>query len=130
MLGGVFLYKGHATRSEILAALADEQVTATIDGVEVPVNSQATAQNQADVIRSHTLERYGPWQTIPGKLEDGSANPVRQTFLNGLTLRNSLYMARMGLGGRIVAVPRKVPAHSRFSIRERPRYVTGWSRQA
>lgn len=96
-LGVVFVTRGAASKADIRAALADEQVTTKVGEVEVPVLDQRTAMAQADIIKSHTLERYGPWQTIPSKLDSGEPNPTRQTFLNGLTLRNSLYIARIGL---------------------------------
>lgn len=96
-LGAVFVMRGAEAKSEIRAALADEQVTTTIDGVELAVLDQRTLRYQADVIKSHTLERYGPWQDIPRIDETGAENPVRRTFLDGMTLRNSLYIAEMGL---------------------------------
>ncbi len=91
VLGGFFVQQGLAARDEIKASLAEEQVTTTIDEVTVPVTDQATAMNQANVIKSHTLERYGPWQSMERD------DPNRATMLDGLTLRNSLYLARMGL---------------------------------
>ncbi len=57
----------------------------------VAATNQATLMNQADVIKGHTLDKYGPWQSM----ERG--DPNRASMLDGLTLRNSLYLARMGL---------------------------------
>ncbi len=91
ILGGYFVSQGISARDEIKASLAEEQVTTTIDEVTVPVTDQATLMNQANVIKGHTLERYGPWQSMERD------DPNRATMLDGLTLRNSLYLARMGL---------------------------------
>lgn len=91
VIGGYFIQQGFAAESEIKDRLADEAVTVTIDDVEYPVDSGERATAQALVIKSHTLDKYGPWQT----LERGSDE--RATLLDGLTLRNSLNMARMGL---------------------------------
>ena len=91
ILGGYFVSQGIAARDEIKASLAEEQVTTTIDEVKVPVADQATLMIQADVIKGHTLGKYGPWQSMERD------DPNRATMLDGLTLRNSLYLARMGL---------------------------------
>ncbi len=91
VMGGYFIQQGFAAESEIKDRLADEAVTITIDDVEYAVDSGELATAQALVIKSHTLDKYGPWQT----LERGSDE--RATLLDGLTLRNSLYLARMGL---------------------------------
>lgn len=90
VVGGYFIQQGFAAESEIKDRLADEAVTITIDDVEYAVDSGELATAQALVIKSHTLDRYGPWQT----LERGSDE--RASVLDGLTLRNSLNMARMG----------------------------------
>ena len=91
VLGGFFVQQGMAAKDEIKASLAEEQVTTTIDEVKVPVADQATLMIQADVIKGHTLAKYGPWQSMERD------DPNRATMLDGLTLRNSLYLARMGL---------------------------------
>ncbi len=92
LIGGVaFIVLGVMTRVEILAGLADEEVTTTINDETIPVDSAETAMNQANVIKSHTLERYGTY----GSMERD--DPNRDIFINGLTLRNSLIIARMGL---------------------------------
>lgn len=90
-LGVFFVTEGFAAKSEVQAALAEEQVTVTIDEVKVPVTDQATATAMADVIKGHTLGRYGPWQ---GMERD---DPNRAAMLDGLALRNSLTLARMAL---------------------------------
>ena len=91
VVGAYFIQQGFAAESEIKARLAEEAVTITIDDVTYPVDSAELATAQALVIKSHTLDKYGPWQT----LERGSEE--RASLLDGLTLRNSLNMARMGL---------------------------------
>ncbi len=91
IVGTFFVQQGFAAESEIQARMAEEAVTITIDDVTYPVNNAERATAQAAIIKSHTLEKYGPWQT----LERGSDE--RASLLDGLTLRNSLNMARMGL---------------------------------
>ena len=94
--GGLFVAQGIAARNEIKAALAEEQVYITVGEERVLVDNQELLNEQAAVIKEHTLGTFGPWQTIPREV-DGVENPQRQSFLNGTTLRNSLYLARMGL---------------------------------
>ncbi|MDA1257601.1 MAG: hypothetical protein O3C10_07135 [Chloroflexi bacterium] len=89
-VGAFFIQQGYAAESEISDRLADEAVTITIDDVAYPVNSGERATAQALVIKSHTLERYGPWQTLERDSDE------RAAVLDGLVLRNSLNMARMG----------------------------------
>ncbi|MDP6821862.1 MAG: hypothetical protein QF554_01030 [Dehalococcoidia bacterium] len=91
IIGAYFIQQGFAAESEIKDRMADEAVTVKIDDVEYPVDNGERATAQALIIKSHTLEKYGPWQT----LERGSDE--RASLLDGLTLRNSLNMARMGL---------------------------------
>ncbi len=90
-LGVFFVTEGFAAKSEVQDALAEEQVTVTIDEVKVPVTDQETAMAMADVIKGHTLGRYGPWQSMERD------DPNRATMLDGLALRNSLTLARMAL---------------------------------
>ena len=90
-LGVFFVTEGFAAKSEVQAALVEEQVTVTIDEVKVPVADQETAMAMADVIKGHTLGRYGPWQDMERD------DPNRATMLDGLALRNSLTLARMAL---------------------------------
>ena len=91
IIGAFFIQQGFSAESEIKDRMAAEAVTITIDDVKYPVDNGERATAQALVIRSHTLEKYGTWQT----LERGSDE--RASLLDGLTLRNSLNMARMGL---------------------------------
>lgn len=99
VLGAVFIGFGAFTISEgfaakdlIRAELADEQVMtardASIPGV--PVTSEATARAQAEAIKGHTYGEYGPYSAMERD------DPNRETYLKGLTLRNSLNLAAMG----------------------------------
>lgn len=91
IVGAFFIQQGFSAESEIKDRMAAEAVTITINDVTYPVDSADRATAQALVIRSHTLERYGPWQTLERDSDE------RASVLDGLTLRNSLNMARMGL---------------------------------
>lgn len=88
IVGTFFVQQGFAAESEIKDRMAEEAVT--IDDVAYPVDTAELATAQAAITKPHTLERYGLWQT----LERGSEE--RASVLGGLTLRNSLNMARMG----------------------------------
>lgn len=89
IVGTFFVQQGFAAESEIKDRMAEEAVT--IDDVAYPVDTAELATAQAAITKPHTLERYGLWQT----LERGSEE--RASVLGGLTLRNSLNKARMGL---------------------------------
>jgi hypothetical protein len=89
IVGTFFVQQGFAAESEIKDRMAEEAVT--IDDVAYPVDTAELATAQAAITKPHTLERYGLWQT----LERGSDE--RASVLGGLTLRNSLNKARMGL---------------------------------
>lgn len=92
IVAGIFLVvQGWSAKNEVRAAMLDEAVTTTIDGEEVLVLDQRTAMNQADLIKSHTNETFGPYTSL------SRDDPQRDTYLKGLTLRNSLTLARMGL---------------------------------
>lgn len=116
VLGLVFVASGAYTINEGIAAadlvraeLRDEQVT-TGDDASIPntlVQDAATAEVQALTIKEHTFGQYGPYS---GMERD---DPNRETYLKGLTLRNSLNMAVMGfkvsdlvvgIGALIIAV--------------------------
>lgn len=116
VLGLVFVASGAYTISEgaaaadlVRAELRDEQVTTSGDA-SIPntlVQDAATAEVQAATIKEHTYGQYGPYS---GMERD---DPNRETYLKGLTLRNSLNMAVMGfkvsdlvvgIGALIIAV--------------------------
>ncbi len=76
----------------VRAELEDEQVVTSKDA-SIPntlVTNAATAEVQAATIKEHTYGRFGPYSGM--ERED----PNRDTYLKGLTLRNSLNMAVMG----------------------------------
>lgn len=56
----------------------------------VLVTDAATARAQADVIKEHTLGRWGPYSSL--ERED----PRRASFIDGVALRSALNMAVMG----------------------------------
>lgn len=107
LMGSVAIAQGMSAKANIQAQLEFEQVTTSGDaelfGVPagVPVRDVRTAEAQAKVIHLHSLE--GSPEVVNGEIvggigyaamERGSA--ARNTYLSGLTLRNSLYMAVMG----------------------------------
>ncbi len=100
VLGGFFVAKGISTKAMITNALAQEKVTASTDSdrfggsVGAPVVDAKTAQAQADVIEYHSLNSSKGLRYSEMTRDD----PARQTYLNGLVLRNSLSMATMGFG--------------------------------
>ena len=93
-LGGLFIALGANARSDIQSALAKEQIVtsqdAPIPGVEV--RDAETAKAQQDAIESHTFGRWGPYSQLDRD------DPNRETYLNGLILRNSLNLAVIGFG--------------------------------
>ena len=99
-LGGIFVVKGIDAKDTIREALADEEVVtsgdASIPGV--PVLDAETAQSQADVVKAHSLERYGTYSSM------GRDDPNRDVYIKGLTLRNSLGLAVLGFGVADLAI--------------------------
>lgn len=93
-LGGLLLAQGFRARRSIRAALRDEAVTTGAEASlpRVPVTGIRTARSQADLIRSHTVGRYGPYSTL------ARDDPNRDHYLKGLTLRNSLHLAILAFG--------------------------------
>ena len=90
-LGAFFVAQGWSVKNEIRAQMRDEAVTTKIDDVELLVIDQRTATNQAELIKSHTFGSFGTYQSLDRE------DPRRATYITGLTLRNSLNLARMGL---------------------------------
>ena len=85
------LLLGMLTRFEVIDGMRQEEVTIEIDGVEVLVTTAKSATFQTDVIKADTLQTFGSYPTL--EWED----PYRKVYLEGLTLRNSLTIGRMGL---------------------------------
>lgn len=84
--------EGFEARDLVRAELADEQVVTSKDA-SIPstlVMNVATAEVQAATIKEHTYGQFGPYS---GMERD---DPNRDTYLKGLTLRNSLNMAVLG----------------------------------
>ncbi len=92
-LGAFFIYEGFAAKHTVQQALIAEQAVTASDAAipNAPIVNLATAEAQEDIITAHTLGTLGPYSD----LERGS--PERATYLDGLTIRNSLNMAVLGL---------------------------------
>jgi hypothetical protein len=93
-VGIFFVVQAQSARTTTRAALADEGVVtngdASIPGV--PVTDARTAQAQADVIKTHSIDRYGTYVSMERD------DPNRAVYLDGLTLRNALGLAVLGFG--------------------------------
>jgi hypothetical protein len=100
VIGGFFITMGFNARADIREALVKENVITSKDA-EVPgapVHDARTARMQQDVIEQHTFGRWGPYSGME------RTDPNRQTYLNGLTLRNSLNLAILGFGVADLAI--------------------------
>ncbi len=99
-LGGVFVALGSNAKGDISAALRKEQVITSPDSVVpgVLVEDANTAKAQENAIESHTFGQWGPYSQMSRE------DPNRQTYLNGLTLRNSLNLAVVGFGVADLAI--------------------------
>ena len=97
-IGALFMVTALEAKGMIRDALAEENATMSKDSVkfEVPagvlVTDAGTAKAQSEVIKMHSIERYGLY------FEMERDDPNRATYIKGLTLRNSLNMAVMGFG--------------------------------
>ncbi|MCS7276268.1 MAG: hypothetical protein NZ695_04565 [Dehalococcoidia bacterium] len=81
-------------RDEIRDELRDEQIVTSQDA-RIPgvlVQDAATAKAQADVIKEHTLGRWGPYSQLPRD------DPRRAQYIDGVALRTALNLAVMGFG--------------------------------
>ena len=90
---GLFLVlRGVDARADIERELRDEQVMTSGDAAipGVLVQDAATAQSQSEVIKAHTLGRWGPYSELPRD------DPGRASFIDGVALRTALNMAVMG----------------------------------
>ena len=92
--GTFFVVEGLATRNEVKAQLMDEQVYTSADAAipSVLIQDAATARAQADVIKEHTLGRWGPYSELPRD------DPRRVSFIDGVALRTALNLAVVGFG--------------------------------
>ena len=93
-LGIIFIIMGVDAKSDIRAALRQERVITAKDSAlpGVLVEDVATARAQQDAIEAHTFGRFGPYS---GMERD---DPNRDVYVKGLTLRNALNLAIVGLG--------------------------------
>ena len=97
-LGALFMITALEAKGAIRTALAEENVTTSKDAVNfgvpagVLVTDATTAEAQAEVIKMHSIDRYGLYTDMERD------DPNRATYIKGLTLRNSLNMAVMGFG--------------------------------
>jgi hypothetical protein len=100
VLGSIFIFMGLDAKGEIREALVKENVItsgdASIPGVLV--RDADTAKAQAVTIENHTFGRFGPYSSLDRD------DPNRETYLSGLTLRNSLNLAVVGFGVADMAV--------------------------
>jgi hypothetical protein len=86
--------RGIDVRNELRDELRDEQIV-TSDDASLPgvvVDDAESARAQADVIKEHTLGRWGPYSELPRE------DPRRAQFIDGVTLRTALNLAVMGFG--------------------------------
>ncbi len=95
-VGGVFIAQGLAIKQLIVDGLRSERVTLAIEESEALnseiVDTMEEAQTAAETITQHLRERYGTYaDTAQGSEE-------RATYLDGLTLLNSLNQTVMGFG--------------------------------
>lgn len=90
---GLFMIvRGSEAWAEIEGELRAEEVMTSGDAAirGVLVTDAATARAQADVIKEHTLGRWGPYSSLERD------DPRRASFIDGVALRSALNMAVMG----------------------------------
>ncbi len=95
-VGGVFIAQGLTTKQLIVDGLRSERVTLAIEESEAlsdeMVDTLEEAQVAAETITQHLRERYGTYADTARGSEE------RATYLDGLTLINSLNLAAMSFG--------------------------------
>jgi hypothetical protein len=94
VLGIVFITLSYGAKDEIRTAMIAEDVTTSEDAA-VPnalVQDVETARAEEAILTEHTLGRNGPYTGM----ERG--DPNRDSYLNALTMRNSLNLSIMGFG--------------------------------
>ncbi len=102
VVGIVFIVQGVAMRGIITEGLQAEKVTLGIEedavvGGEV-IDTAGEAQVAANTLIEHLRERYGTYA------DTARGSPERATYLDGLTLLNSLNQAVMGFGLTTVVI--------------------------
>lgn len=99
VIGIVFIAQATATSAEIKAGLQDEDVTLGLpaegeDGYVEGNVVDTTAELEAarSILLEHLRDSYGTYG------DTGRDSPERTSYLDGLTLMNSMYIATMGYG--------------------------------
>jgi hypothetical protein len=99
VLGTVFIVQANTTGTEIQAGLQDEKVTLGLpaDGEDGytdgnVVDTTAELKAAQDILLEHLRDSYGTYG------DTGRDSPERASYLDGLTLMNSMYIATMGYG--------------------------------
>ena len=100
VLGSIFIGMGLDAKGEVREALKKAQVVTSIDAAipGVLVEDAKTARAQQDAIEDHTFGKWGPYSSLDRD------DPRRETYITGLTLRNSLNLAVVGFGVADMAV--------------------------
>ena len=100
LIGTVVIEMGYDARDRIRNALAKELIITSQDASipGVPVEDVETARAQHDVIEDHAYGRFGPYTGMDRN------DPNRETYLNGLILRNTLNLAILGFGVADMAI--------------------------
>ncbi|MDO8616148.1 MAG: hypothetical protein Q7T33_10525 [Dehalococcoidia bacterium] len=90
--GGYMISEGRSAKDEVRNALVAEQVTTASDAAipGVAVDGVDTARAQEAAITAHTRGEWGPYSGLD------RADPNRQTYVNGVSLRTALNLAVMG----------------------------------
>lgn len=99
VIGIVFIAQATTTSAEIKAGLQDEDVTLGLpaegeDGYVEGNVVDTTAELEAarSILLEHLRDSYGTYG------DTGRDSPERTSYLDGLTLMNSMYIATMGYG--------------------------------
>jgi len=99
ILGVVFIVQANTTSAEIRAGLQDEKVTLglPVEDDEGYVNGNvvdttAELESAQAILLEHMRDSYGTYG------DTGRDSPERTSYLDGLTLMNSMYIATMGYG--------------------------------
>ncbi len=100
LIGTVVIQMGYDARDRIRSALAKELIITSRDASipGIPVEDVETARAQHEVIEDHAYGRFGPYTGMERN------DPNRETYLNGLILRNTLNLAILGFGVADMAI--------------------------
>ncbi len=96
VVGAVFVAQGLSTKQFIVDGLRSEKVTLGIEESAVKtgeiVDTEQEVKVAAATLTQHLRDRYGTYA------DTKQGSPERATYLDGLTLVNSLNVAAMGFG--------------------------------